>query len=161
MTFDTIVQWCDAIGRTPTSKWAALPPLLQVRRNEQEISAIKRNLTKYSQTAARDSLMGGAAGRTASLETQQRSLLVQGTQALSRGSDSLARTHQIAAETDTIGSPDTKAWFIWYDSWNNIPFKKSSLKINMLFARGSTEIISLCCITMNWIYIYNYWLIIG
>ena len=49
-------------------------------------------------------LGGGAAGRNASLETQQRSLLLQGTQALSRGSESLARTQQIAAETDAIGN---------------------------------------------------------
>jgi len=77
----------------------------KVRKSEQEISAIKRSLSKYSQSAARDSLLsGGAAGRNASLETQQRSLLLQGTQALSRGSESLARTQQIAAETDAIGN---------------------------------------------------------
>lgn len=79
--------------------------MTKARKGEQEISVIKRNLSKYSQTANRDSLLtGGAAGRTASLETQQRSFLVQGTQALSRGSDSLARTQQIAAETDAIGN---------------------------------------------------------
>ena len=38
------------------------------------------------------------------LEASQRSRLLQGTEALNRTSESIARSHQIAAETDQVGT---------------------------------------------------------
>lgn len=38
------------------------------------------------------------------MEATQRNQLIQGTQSLNRASESIARSHQIAAETDEIGT---------------------------------------------------------
>ena len=38
------------------------------------------------------------------MEASQRARLVQGTQSLNRTTDSIARSHQVAAETDEIGT---------------------------------------------------------
>ena len=38
------------------------------------------------------------------MEASQRARLVQGTQSLNRATESIARSHQVAAETDEIGT---------------------------------------------------------
>lgn len=38
------------------------------------------------------------------MEASQRARLIQGTQSLNRASESIARSHQIAAETDEVGT---------------------------------------------------------
>ncbi|KAI0210550.1 Vesicle transport through interaction with t-SNAREs 1B [Lamellibrachia satsuma] len=78
----------------------------QIRQHRRELEQITKDLKHAStgQRGARPNTMGfGMAGEFESTEDIQRSRLMAGSEVLSRASESIARSHVVAVETEQIG----------------------------------------------------------
>lgn len=76
--------------------------LSRIRNYRRDLETITKNLKKSKENIGRGSDNFGF-DRDEQVSASQRSKLYQGTQSLNRAADSIARSHQIAAETDEIG----------------------------------------------------------
>ncbi|XP_072032221.1 vesicle transport through interaction with t-SNAREs homolog 1B-like [Amphiura filiformis] len=83
--------------------------IARIRNHRRDLDKLFRDL-KRTGSGSRDELFGGGFYTSNAVDNQinamqnaQRSRLLQGTDSLNRASDSIDRTHRIAAETDEIG----------------------------------------------------------